>query len=98
MKRLSAEDQKRLEIQNAITNIRVSFSKIPHQLRQPQLEQELDQAAFNSFLEALRALLDIFENLVVETLRRPGHDGGLSMASPQDREVCFTWQKNVQRS
>ncbi|OBT39280.1 hypothetical protein VE00_10597 [Pseudogymnoascus sp. WSF 3629] len=93
MKRLSAEDQKRLEIQNAITKIRVSFKKIPHNLRQPQLEQELDQAAFNSFLEALRALLDIFENLVEEKLRQPGHDAGLSVALPQERELRRRYPK-----
>jgi hypothetical protein len=90
IERLSADDRQSLGTENDVTTIRISFKKIPHQLRQPQLEQELDQAAFNSFLVALLSLLDIFENLVVEEVLQVDYEPRPFIGSVQTAEVGLT--------
>ncbi|KAH8702323.1 hypothetical protein BGW36DRAFT_114366 [Talaromyces proteolyticus] len=65
IRRSSSEDQD-LRIQNAITTIRHHLLAIPLQLQQVQLNQDLPQADFDRFLEALIFLLNVFERLVEE--------------------------------
>ncbi|RDW74910.1 hypothetical protein BP6252_06052 [Coleophoma cylindrospora] len=59
------------ELQNAITTIRHNLRKIPLQVQQGELNQDLSDADFDTFLRALHSLLALFEDLVEGVAQPP---------------------------
>jgi hypothetical protein len=90
IERLSNEDQRNLRIQNAITTIRHNILAIPLQLQQVQLNQDLKEADFSTFLEALLSLLKVFERLVEEDMRQHADDACSYTAPQQVRSTGMT--------
>jgi hypothetical protein len=87
IERLSNEDRRNMRIQNAITTIRHNILSIPLRLQQVQLNQDLREADFNTFLEALLSLLKVFERLVEEDMRQHADDACFYAAPQQVRFI-----------
>ena len=90
--RLSDSERRDPTIKNAISNIRQNIRQIPLEIQQPQLNEYLQPADYESFLQALLSLLDIFERLAEEKVRQLGRDASPSVAPEPEKLVRFTSQ------
>lgn len=88
VKRLSIEERRDLRIQNAITTIRHNLLAIPLRLQQVQLNQDLSDADFITFLRALHSLLTLFERLVEGGVAQHAHNP--DAAPLKETSVRFT--------